>query len=350
MATVPRALRHVSAVRYGLLAPAIVLVTGSSSFRSLFGCMRVSATRRGRRQGASSVWTNALDLITDGDFWSSTLRSLIFVVGMRCVGTALALLFASALYRATSRLRFPGHVDRPMALSSIGAPGPFGAVRLRTHGCQPFLALFRNRRPILLGTPVLAMVVVSILAQVVGDLPLSIRVCRRISCARSSQIDCSALMERRLRVGNGSGAWLPTWRRSGAERRPSSYPRPHLARHHPRAHRRRAGHGDANLFLMFYEIAFRQLDLRGILARADGHCAGCSTVVAIAGYVGMSRRFGGGAMIERPGAALVPSSTRHRVVGCTELSAQVGDGGPGDSTSSFGDLDSRTLRDRGIVS
>ena len=291
-AQVPRALRQRAGVGYGLLAPAIVLVTGVLVFPVLFGMYEsLFATRRGRRQGFVGLG-NYVDLIKDGDFWSSTLRSLIFVVGCVVVGTVLALVFASALYRATSGLRFlRGLSIIPWLLSSIGAAVLFRMLFNTDYGLpNRFLALFGIEGPSWLGTPVLAMVVV-ILAQVWGDLPLSILVILGGFLALDpNQMDAAL-------VDGASG-----WQRFKLIALPHLAPQVALSAVLLSYHALTSlgiilgltggGPGTATqtLSLMLYEIAFRQLDYGTSLALMVVVLLfnGLLTV----GYVGLSRRFG----------------------------------------------------------
>lgn len=172
-----RALRQRPAVGYGLLAPAMALVTGILVFPVLFGMYEsLFETRRGRRLGFVGLG-NYADLLGDADFWSSSLRSLIFVLGCVTVGTALALFFAAALYRVTRWLRLlRGLSIMPWLLSSIGAAVLFRMLFNSDYGLpNRVLSLLGVDGPSWLGNPVLAMVVV-VLAQVWGDLPLSMLV------------------------------------------------------------------------------------------------------------------------------------------------------------------------------
>ena len=86
-----RALRQPPAVGYGLLAPAMVLVTGILVFPVIFGMYEsLFETRRGRRLGFVGLG-NYRELLGDADFWSSSLRSLGLrgrvCHGWNCVGT-----------------------------------------------------------------------------------------------------------------------------------------------------------------------------------------------------------------------------------------------------------------------
>src|SRR5690606_36429115 len=120
---------------------------------------------------------NYTELLTDESFWSAGWKSLVFVVGCVVIGTSLALYFAAALYLLTNGLRFLRGVSIiPWLLSSIGAAVLFRLLFNADYGLpNRLLALFGIEGPAWLADPALAMLVV-ILAQVWGDLPLSMLV------------------------------------------------------------------------------------------------------------------------------------------------------------------------------
>lgn len=129
------------------------------------------------RKGDFVGFKNYTVLFSDAEFWSSTVRSLIFVIGCVLGGTMLALWFAATLYRLSGGLRFlRGLALVPWLLSSIGAAVLFRMLFNTDYGLpNQILSLFGIDGPSWLGQPVLAMLVV-VLAQIWGDLPLSMLV------------------------------------------------------------------------------------------------------------------------------------------------------------------------------
>jgi multiple sugar transport system permease protein len=290
--SMPRGLRQNPIVGYGVLSPAIVLITAILVFPVLFGMYEsLFETRRGRRQGFVG-FGNYSDLFADGDFWSSGLKSLIFVVGCVIVGSVLALFFASALYRVTHGLRFLRGVSIvPWLLSSIGAAVLFRLMFNADYGLpNQILAFFGIDGPAWLGEPVLAMFVV-ILAQVWGDLPLSILVVLGGFLALDPNELDAAL------VDGASG-----WQRFKFISLPHLAPQVALSAVLLSYHALTSlgillgltGGGPANatntLSVMLYDLAFRSLDYGTALA--------LMVVILIfnglltLGYVGLSRRFG----------------------------------------------------------
>jgi multiple sugar transport system permease protein len=170
-------LRYKPWVGYSLLSPTVILISAILAFPVVFGIYEsLFETRRGQRQGFVG-FGNYADLLADDLFWAASVRSLGFVVGCVIVGTVLALVFGSALYQVTSGLRFLRGVSIiPWLLSSIGAAVLFRMLFNTDSGLpNQVLGLFGIDGPSWLGQPALAMIVI-ILAQVWGDLPLSILV------------------------------------------------------------------------------------------------------------------------------------------------------------------------------
>ena len=164
------------AVGYGLLAPAIVLVTAVLVFPVLFGMYEslFATTRSAPRFCRSRQLCGPHHRRRLLEFHSP-------VADLRCrvrcawhsVGVALRFCPLSGDERAPIS---PGHVDRPMVAIEYRCCRPVSdAVQLRLWVAKPVSCLFGIDGPSWLGTPVLAMLVV-ILAQVWGDLPLSILV------------------------------------------------------------------------------------------------------------------------------------------------------------------------------
>ena len=291
-ANMPRALRQSPIVGYGLLAPSVLIVTGILVFPVLYGMYEsLFETRRGRRLGFVGLG-NYADLFADKDFWSSGLRSLIFVVGCVVLGTVLAMFFASALFRVTKGLRFLRGVSIvPWLLSAIGAAVLFRLMFNADYGLpNRFLALFGIEGPAWLGEPILAMFVV-ILAQVWGDLPLSMLVILGGFLALDpNQMDAAL-------VDGASG-----WQRFRFVTFPHLAPQVALSAVLLSYHALTSlgillgltGGGPANatntLSVMLYDIAFRSLDYGTALALMVVILVfnGLLTV----GYVGLSRRFG----------------------------------------------------------
>jgi multiple sugar transport system permease protein len=204
----------------------------------------------------------------------------------------LALFFASALFRVTRGLRFLRGVSIvPWLLSSIGAAVLFRLLFNADYGLpNRFLALFGIEGPAWLGEPVLAMFVV-ILAQVWGDLPLSILVILGGFLALDpNQMDAAL-------VDGASG-----WQRFRHVAFPHLAPQVALSAVLLSYHALTSlgillgltGGGPANatqtLSVMLYDIAFRSLDYGTALALMVVILAfnGLLTLV----YVGLSRRFG----------------------------------------------------------
>lgn len=287
-----RALRQRPAVGYALLAPAMLLVTGILAFPVLFGMYEsLFETRRGRRLGFVGLG-NYADLLGDADFWSSSLRSLGFVIGCVTVGTLLALFFAAALYRVTRGLRLlRGLSIMPWLLSSIGAAVLFRMLFNTDYGLpNRVLAFFGVEGPSWLGSSVLAMIVV-ILAQVWGDLPLSMLVILGGFVALDqSQMDAAL-------VDGATG-----WQRFKFIGFPHIAPQVALSAILLSYHALTSlgillgltggGPGTATetLSLMLYRIAFRQLDYGTSLALMVVILVfnGLLTI----GYVGISKRYG----------------------------------------------------------
>jgi multiple sugar transport system permease protein len=160
-----------------LLAPAMILVTAVLVFPVLFGMYESLFESQFGRKGDFVGIENYRVLFSDAEFWSSTFRSLIFVIGCVLGGTVLALWFAATLYRLSGGLRFlRGLALVPWLLSSIGAAVLFRMLFNTDYGLpNQVLSWFGIDGPSWLGQPVLAMLVV-ILAQIWGDLPLSMLV------------------------------------------------------------------------------------------------------------------------------------------------------------------------------
>lgn len=290
--SMPRALRQSPAVGYGLLTPAVILITGILVFPVLFGMYEsLFETRRGRRLGFVG-FGNYSDLFADKDFWSSGLRSLIFVIGCVVIGTVLALFFASALFRVTRGLRFLRGISIiPWLLSAIGAAVLFRLMFNADYGLpNQLLALFGIEGPAWLGERVLAMIVV-ILAQVWGDLPLSMLVILGGFLALDpNQMDAAL-------VDGASG-----WQRFRFISFPHLAPQVALSAVLLSYHALTSlgillgltGGGPANatqtLSVMLYDIAFRSLDYGTALALMVVILVfnGLLTLV----YVGLSTRYG----------------------------------------------------------
>jgi multiple sugar transport system permease protein len=289
---VPPALGQRPLTGYGLLAPAVLLVIGILVLPVLFGLYEsLFATVFGRR-GEFVGLGNYADLFSDREFWSSTLRSLSFVLGCVVIGSALALYFAWALYRVSGGLRFlRGLSIVPWLLSSIGAAVLFRMLFNTDYGLPNwFLSLFGIDGPSWLGSPVLAMLVV-ILAQVWGDLPLSLLVILGgfLSLDRD-QMDAAL-------VDGATG-----WQRFRFVVLPRLAPQIALSAVLLSYHALTSlgillgltgggpGAATQTLSLMLYDIAFRRLDYGGSLALMVVILVfnGLLTLT----YVGLSRRYG----------------------------------------------------------
>ena len=118
---------------------------------------------------------NYRDLIADPAFLHALTRTAIFVFGCLILGTFLALLFAFALNRAVSRLRFFRAITiAPYIVSSVAAAVMFRIFFNREFGqLNQMIEFFGLEGLPWLTDPNLAMVVV-ILAQVWSDLPLAV--------------------------------------------------------------------------------------------------------------------------------------------------------------------------------
>jgi multiple sugar transport system permease protein len=173
----PAPLGQRAATGAALLAPALILVTAVLVFPVLYGMYESLFESRFGRKGDFAGIDNYRGLFSDPEFWSSTLRSLVFVFGCVLLGSVLALWFASTLYRLSGGLRFlRGLALIPWLLSSIGAAVLFRMLFNTDYGLPNLvLSWFGIDGPSWLGEPALAMLVV-ILAQIWGDLPLSMLV------------------------------------------------------------------------------------------------------------------------------------------------------------------------------
>lgn len=279
---------------FGLLAPAAALVSAILIFPVLYGVYESLYESQFGRKGDYVGIENYTALFANPAFWSSALRSLLFVVGCVAGGTILALWFASALYRLSGGLRFlRGLALVPWLLSSIGAAVLFRMLFNTDYGLpNQLLGLLGIDGPSWLGTPSLAILVV-ILAQIWGDLPLSMLVILGgFLTLDTNQMDAAL-------VDGASG-----WNRFRFVALPHLAPQIALSAVLLSYHALTSlgiilgltgggpGNATQTLSVMLYDVAFRRLDYGSSLA--------LMVVILVfnglltLGYIGVSRRYGAG--------------------------------------------------------
>jgi multiple sugar transport system permease protein len=163
-------------IPYLFSTPAIIMVAGLLGFPVLWGVYQ--SLFRSRIFGAPARWVgldNYVDMFADPNFQSALGTTAVFVGGCIVIGTVLGLLFAFALNRVVTHLRFLRAVTvAPYIISNVAAAVMFKILFNTEFGhINIVLSWFGIEGLRWLSEPELAMLVV-ILCQVWTDLPLSI--------------------------------------------------------------------------------------------------------------------------------------------------------------------------------
>lgn len=167
---------HNKAVPYVLSTPAVLLVGLLLAFPVLYAAF--GSLFRAEFMGGEVEYVglqNYLDLLTDDDFLWALNRTAIFVMGCLIVGMSLALVFAFALNKAGSRLRFlRGITIVPYLVSSVAAAVMFRLLFNDQFGAiNRSIEFFGVDAPAWFASSNWAMVA-AIITQVWTDLPLAI--------------------------------------------------------------------------------------------------------------------------------------------------------------------------------
>ena len=154
--------------------PTIIVVAAVLAFPVLYGVWE--SLFRPEILGAPEEWVgfqNYAEMFQDEMFWSSLIRTFIFVGGCLIVGTTLGLLFAFALFQVIGRARFLRSISLgPYLISNVAAALMFRILFNSQFGLvNGLLGQIGIDGPSWLSQPVTAMLVV-IFAQVWTDLPL----------------------------------------------------------------------------------------------------------------------------------------------------------------------------------
>lgn len=184
------------AIPYLFSAPAVIAVSLMLGFPVLYALY--SSLFRAESLGDPELFVgfaNYVGLVQDPRFLSALSRSTIFLAGCVILGTVLGLVFAFALNRVVKRLRFLRAVTiAPYIVSSVAVAVMFRILFNREYGqvnqVVEWLGLPGQEW---FADPVLAMLVV-IIAQVWGDLPLAILVLLGgLQTIDSSYLDAAAV-------------------------------------------------------------------------------------------------------------------------------------------------------------
>jgi multiple sugar transport system permease protein len=171
-------LTHGRALPFVFSTPAVALVSLTLAYPVLYSIWE--SLFRVERLGAEKQFVglgNYIDLLGDSGFWSAMAKSGVFIGGCIVLGQTLSIIFAFALYKAVTRLRFLRALTiLPYIVSSVAAAVMFRIAFNREFGPASVLVeWFGVDAPGWLVTPALAMFVV-IVCQVWTDLPLSVLV------------------------------------------------------------------------------------------------------------------------------------------------------------------------------
>lgn len=166
------------ATPYLFSLPAILLVAAILGFPVLYGVWQSLYTRA--TLGAPLEWVGLDNYVAMFDapaFWHAINRTAVFTFGSLILGTVLGLIFAFALFRVVSKLRFLRAVTvAPYIISNVAAAVMFRILFNSQFGVlNQVIEFFGVDGPSWLADPALAMVVV-IITQVWTDLPLTILV------------------------------------------------------------------------------------------------------------------------------------------------------------------------------
>jgi len=156
--------------------PTIIVVAAVLAFPVLYGVWE--SLFRPEILGAPEEWVglqNYAEMFQDEMFWSSLIRTFIFVGGCLIIGTTLGLLFAFALFQVIGKARFLRSISlAPYLISNVAAALMFRILFNSQFGLvNGLLGQIGIDGPSWLSQPVTAMLVV-IFAQVWTDLPLTI--------------------------------------------------------------------------------------------------------------------------------------------------------------------------------
>lgn len=163
-------------IAYLSSAPAMIIVAVFLAFPMLYAAWQSLFDISPLTTDTSFVgFGNYIGVFQDLAFWSSLGRTAIFVVGVIVVGLALSIVFAFALNRVISRLRFiRGLAILPYIVSSVAAALMFRTLFNTDFGLpNQVLEFFGFEGISWLSDRFYAMIVV-ILAQVWTDLPLAL--------------------------------------------------------------------------------------------------------------------------------------------------------------------------------
>jgi len=164
------------ATPYLFSLPTIIVVAAVLAFPVLYGLWE--SLFRPEIFGAPEEWVglqNYTEMFQDDMFWSSLMRTTIFVAGCLMVGTTLGLLFAFALFKVVGRARFLRSISLgPYLISNVAAALMFRILFNSQFGLvNGALGSLGIDGPSWLSEPGSAMLVV-IFAQVWTDLPLTV--------------------------------------------------------------------------------------------------------------------------------------------------------------------------------
>lgn len=167
---------HSWIVPYMLSIPAIVMVAALLAFPvvyALWGSLHYTELLGGEQEFVGLG--NYVDLFQDSEFLYSISRTAIFLGGALVLGISLALVFAFALNRAGSRLRFlRGVTIVPYLVSGVAAAVMFRLMFNEEFGqVNRVIEFFGIDGPSWFASPGFAMVA-TIIAQVWTDLPLAV--------------------------------------------------------------------------------------------------------------------------------------------------------------------------------
>lgn len=163
-------------IAYLSSAPAMIIVAVFLAFPMLYAAWQSLFDISPLTTETSFVgFANYVGVFEDPAFWSSLGRTAVFVGGVIVIGLALSIIFAFALNRVVSRLRWiRGIAILPYIVSSVAAALMFRTLFNTDFGLpNQFLEFLGFEGISWLSDPFYAMIVV-ILAQVWTDLPLAL--------------------------------------------------------------------------------------------------------------------------------------------------------------------------------
>ncbi|KAA9005536.1 carbohydrate ABC transporter permease [Histidinibacterium aquaticum] len=163
-------------IAYLSSAPAMIIVAVVLAFPVLFAAVQSLYDISPLSQESPFIgFGNYIDVFSEPSFWSSLWRTGIFVFGVIALGLTLSIIFAFALNRVVSGLRFiRGLAILPYIVSSVAAALMFRTMFNSEFGFPNQVLEFMGFGAVpWLSNGVYAMIVV-IIAQVWTDLPLAL--------------------------------------------------------------------------------------------------------------------------------------------------------------------------------